>query len=780
MWTIPTVCSGRKSIMPESGAATQMCGVSIERASRENSSRAARGGTSQEVCAFPFMVLPRTFRSRIMLRGESAVWLLLLTVLFPLGSRAQSAVRAGSRISATAAEPAFGCFNLFAKLANELPVDSGGKSVRGFDPANLDRSVSPCENFYKFAVGGWMKNNPMPADHSSWGVFDKLEQRNQAVLREILEDAAKDKAAAAGSNWQKIGDFYASCMDEGQIENAGLKPLQPDFQRIAEIKDRAGLLAEIARLQRQGVNAVFIFTSEQDLKNSNLEIAGAGQGGLGLPDRQYYLDDDDRSKQLRAAYLEHVTNMFKLMGDDQTTAAAETKTVMDIETALAKASTKREDLRDPEKNYHPLALPQLEALTPNLAWRSYFKEVGTPNLQSADIGQIDFFKQVDAAVGAIPLADWKIYLRWHLIHTAARALPKQFVEENFDFYGKTLVGQQQMLPRWQRCVQATDDQLGEALGQYYVMKAFPPAAKAQALVMVKNLMAALRDDLSTLDWMSPSTRTKAIEKLDAMRLKIGYPDQWRDYSAYHVDRGPYVRNLLGGESFEFARELAKIGKPVDRSEWDMTPPTVNAYYAPPMNEIVFPAGILQPPFFDPDADDASNYGAIGAVIGHEMTHGFDDEGAKFDGQGNLKNWWTPEDLRNFQARGECIAKQFAGYQIEPGLNENGKLVEGESIADLGGLTISYAAYQKTLASKPAPPSIDGFTADQRFFLAYAGAWAENLRPEIARLYTKTDPHPLGRFRTNGPLANTPAFETAFHCAANSPMVRPAAERCRIW
>ena len=712
---------------------------------------------------------------------ERCAWLsfLSLGLLFPAALSGQSVSPDLRHSTSPDVRGSVDCYRPAGEAGSDAQLNSSN-TVHGVDPANLDRSVSPCDNFYKFADGGWLKNNSIPSDHAGWGVFNKIQDHNQEVLRDILEEAAKDRNAVPGSNWQKIGDFYASCMDETQIENAGLKPLEPELQRIAEISDRPALLHEIARLQSQGVNAVFVFTSEQDLKSSSLEIAGAGQGGLGLPDRQYYLDDDEKSKQLRAAYAEHVTNIFKLMGDDAATAANETKTVMDMETSLAKASTKREDLRDPEKNYHPMALSELDGFTPDFSWNNYFQDVGAPDLKSADIGQLDFFKEVNAAIASIPLADWKTYLRWHLIHTTARALPKQFVDENFNFYGRTLLGQKEMLPRWRRCVQATDEELGEALGRYYVEKAFPPEAKAQALGMVRNLMAALRDDLSTLDWMSPATRAKAIEKLDAMRLKIGYPDKWRDYSAYPVDGGPYVGNLLRGEGFEFARELAKIGKPVDRSEWEMTPPTVNAYYSDQFNEIVFPAGILQPPFFDPKADDASNYGAIGTIIGHEMTHGFDDEGAKFDARGDLNNWWTPDDLKNFQARGECIAKQFSAYEVEPGLFENGKLVEGESIADLGGLTISYVAFQKVLASKQAPGLVDGFTPDQRFFLAYAGAWAENLRPEIARVYTKIDPHPLDEFRTNGPLSNTLAFATAFHCAPNSPMLRPAADRCRIW
>lgn len=701
------------------------------------------------------------------------------------GLPAQTGVPAHAAASALSSAPAVadGC------LSSGADADAGGgeqsapaakDSDNGFDLANLDRSVSPCDDFYQFADGGWLKNNPIPPDRAAWATFNKLNDHNQDVLHAILEDAAKDTSASPGSNWQKIGDFYASCMDESQVAAAGLKPLEPELQRIAEIKDAAGLQAEIARLQREGVNAVFQFGSEQDLKDSTQVIAGAGQGGLGLPDRQYYLDDDDRSKHLRAAYVQHVTNIFKLAGDEAATAAAEAKSVLDLETSLAKASTKREDLRDPEKNYHKLALAQLGEVTPHFSWPGYFEAVGTSPLSAADIGQPDFFKAVDAALVSVPLADWKTYLRWHLIHSVAAALPQPFVDENFDFYGRTLTGAKQLLPRWRRCVQATDRNLGEALGQYYVQRNFPPEAKTRALAMVKNLIAALHDDISTLDWMSPATRQQAIKKLDAIALKIGYPDKWRDYSKFQVNRGPYVQNLLGGASFEFARDLAKIGKPLDRTEWGMTPPTVNAYYSPTMNEIVFPAGILQPPFFNFRADDAINYGGIGAVIGHELTHGFDDQGAKFDAQGNLKNWWTPEDLKNFQQRGECIEKQFEAYEVEPGLHQNGKLVEGESIADLGGMTIAHAAFLKTLAGKPAPAPIDGFTAEQRFFLGWAQIWAANLRPEYARLIAKTDPHPIDQFRANGPLSNTPAFAKAFGCSANSPMVRPAAVRCRIW
>ena len=656
----------------------------------------------------------------------------------------------------------------------------GDQKGLGFDLSNLDRSASPCTDFYQFAEGGWMKNNPIPAAYSRWGSFNILANHNEDTLRQILEEAAKDKNAKPGSNWQKIGDFYASCMDEAQIESAGLKPLESEFQRIAAIKDAASLQAEVARLQVEGVDAIFGAGSEQDYKDSNRMIAGIEQGGLGLLDRDYYTREDDKSKELRAQYVQHVTNIFKLMGDDDAKAAAEAKTVMEVETSLAKASMTRVDRRDPDKTYHLMSVKELQALAPNVSWAEYFKEIGGPAVGDVNVNQPDYFKEVNSAWVGVPLSDWKVYLRWQLIHETARQLPAKFVDENFNFYGQTLTGTKEILPRWRRCVQATDKELGEALGQFYVERAFPPEAKAKATLMVRNIMAALREDLATLDWMSPATREQAIKKLDAIRLKIGYPEKWRDYSAFRVDRGPYVENALHGNENETAFDLAKIGKPVDRGVFNMTPSTVNAYYQANRNEIVFPAGILQPPFYDPNRDDAMNYGSIGAAIGHELTHGFDDQGSKFDAAGNLKDWWTPEDKKNFEARGECIVKQFDGYVVEPGLNQNGKLVEGESIADLGGLTISYIAFRRTLEGKAEPASIDGFTADQRFFLGWAQSWAGNTRAEFARVLVNTNPHPLDRFRVNGPLSNMPAFTKAFDCSTNSLMIRPEGQRCRIW
>jgi putative endopeptidase len=704
-----------------------------------------------------------------MIRRVSFALLICVFLLFPLGVASQTDDSSRSAIAAESSGG--GCV---------AGVSTDEQTGHGFDLANLDRSISPCDDFFKFADGGWIKAHPIPPAYPRWGTFDQLRDNNEDILHQILEEAAKDKTAAPGSNLQKIGDFYASCMDETGIEAAGTKPLDAEFQRIAGLKSTEELQTEVARLQRVGVRALFRFESAQDYKDSTQVIAVARQGGLGLPDRDYYTRDDDKSKQLRADYLQHVTNTFKLLGDSDTTAAAEAKTVMDIETSLAKSSMTRVETRNPDNTYHKMQVAGLSQITPHFTWVSFLDGVGAPRLSELNIAQPDFFRAMDAVLVNVPLDDWKIYLRWHLIHSAAPALSSKFVDENFNFYGRKLQGTQEILPRWRRCAQSTDQQLGEALGQFYVQRAFPPEAKAKAVAMVKNLMAALRDDLATLDWMSPETRNQATVKLDAIMIKIGYPDKWRDYSAYRVDRGPYIENVRRGSAFAVAHDMSEIGKPVDRSEWGMTPPTVNAYYNSSMNEIVFPAGILQPPFYDPNRDDAMNYGGIGAVIGHEMTHGFDDQGAKFDAQGNLKNWWTAEDLANFKARGDCIQKQFDSFEVEPGLHENGKLVEGESIADLGGVTIAYAALQKSMEGKSAPPEIDGFTPEQRFFLAFAQIWAGSERPEYARMIVATNPHPLNRFRANAPLSNMPSFAKTWGCSANSPMVRPEALRCRIW
>jgi len=681
----------------------------------------------------------------------------------------------------------YGCQNRAARKtapsAQQQEEASSGPKIpplKAFDLSMMDRNVKACVNFYQFSDGAWVAKNPVPPEYPSWGTFNELQVHNREILHEILERAAQDHKASQGSTLQKIGDFYASCMDTRAIDAEGAKPLDPEFERIDAIHNLQGLQAEVARLQSVGVDALFNFGSTQDEKNSTQVIAGADQGGLGLPDRDYYTKTDAKSQKLREEYVAHVQKMFELLGDSSQKSTAEAQTVMGLETRLAKASMTRVERRDPDKTYHKMTMGQLKTLTPNFVWPDYFHEVGHPDIPAVDVAQPDFFKEVNQLLKSAPLADWKIYLRWHLIHAAAPALSSNFVQANFDFYGRTLEGTKKILPRWQRCVRSTDNELGFALGKVYVEKYFPPEAKARAEKMVQNLIAALREDLKTLPWMGPKTRKAALAKLDAFMPKIGYPDKWRDYSAYHVTRASYARNVLDGNAFDFHRDLNKIGKPVDRHEWEMTPPTVNAYYNPLKNEIVFPAGILQPPFFDPKGDDASNYGGIGAVIGHEMTHGFDDEGRKFDAQGNLKNWWTPQDIKNFSERAQCIEKQFDSYVAVGEVHENGKLVLGESIADLGGLTLAYRAYQKSLEGKPSPKTINGFTPDQRFFIAWAQNWATNMTPQFARLLVNVDPHPMPRFRANGPLSNMPVFASAYGCTPGDPMVRPASERCRIW
>jgi putative endopeptidase len=604
-----------------------------------------------------------------------------------------------------------------------------------------------------------------------------LQEKNLTELRQIAESSASAKASR-GSNEQKVGDFYATCMDNAAIESAGIKPVAPQLDAINAMTDRNALLAEVAALHNDGIQALFDFSSTQDFADSTKVIGDADQGGLGMPDRDYYTRDDERSKQLRVDYLAHVSKMFQLAGDPAEKAATEAQTVMNIETALAKASSTRVQLRDPKANYHKLSTAELKQLTPDWSWDSFFADVHLPGLPETNIGQPDFFKEMDHKLTTTPISDWKIYLRWHVIHDNAPALNDAFVQENFNFYGKRLSGTAELQPRWKRCVQSVNHNIGEALGQVYVEKYFPPEAKTHAREMVQNLISALRSDIPTLSWMTPETKKAAVEKLEAFNIKIGYPDKWRDYSRLNIERASYAVNLRRAEAFENARELAKIGKPVDRNEWGMTPPTVNAYYNPTMNEIVFPAGILQPPFYDPKADDAINYGGMGAVIGHEISHGFDDQGSQFDGQGNLRNWWTADDRKNFDERATCVEKQFDSYEVEPGLHQNGKLVLGESIGDLGGLAISYAAYEKSLEGKPRPKDIDGFTPEQRFFLGWAQVWGTNQRPEAARLQANTNPHPLARFRGNGPLSDMAAFAQAWGCKKGDPMVREQA--CKIW
>ncbi len=675
------------------------------------------------------------------------------------------------------------CQRIAATVA-ALCVLSAGASVaqspHGLDPANLDRSVKPSTDFYSFANGGWLKTSQVPPDKSVWGNFGELTERNENRLHDILADVSRISHADPGTNIQKIGDFYASAMDSAAAERYGVKPLAPDFAMINAIAGQEDLESAIGWFHAHGIPVLYGSSSEQDPGQSTMMIAEVHQGGLGLPDRDYYLKEGERPEAIRKEYVAHMTRMFELLGDDATTAASEAAAVMRVETRLARASKSRVELRDPVANYHKMPLTDLQKLTPVYPWKKYYTLLGHEDPGPVDVNQPEFFKEINAMLKQVPLNDWKVYLRWHLIRATAPLLSSAFVNENFRFYGTTMSGAKELAPRWKRSLRATNGALGEALGYLYVRKYFSPRAKARARDMVENLKKAFEERIKTRPWMSEATRAKALAKLEAFGVKIGYPDKWRDYSGLSIDRGPYVLNDLRADSFEVARRLNRIGKPVDRTEWEMTPPTVNAYYNPTMNEIVFPAGILQPPFFDPDADDAVNYGGMGAVIGHEMTHGFDDEGSKFGPDGNLKDWWTPQDSMAFVERTGLLVKEFDGFVPIDSMHVNGKLTLGENIADLGGLTIAYDALQRANAANPAPAMIDGFTQSQRFFLAWAQIWREIMRPEQLRLLLNTNPHSPGRFRVDGPLENMSSFYEAFPCKEGDPMFRPKDLRAEIW
>ncbi len=648
----------------------------------------------------------------------------------------------------------------------------------GFDLNNLDRSVSPGDNFFEYADGGWRKANPIPDEYSRWGTFSVLYKNNQEKMRTILEAAAADTKAPKGSIEQKIGDFYASGMDEAAIDKAGIDPLKPELKRIDDIKDMAGLEDEIARLHLMGVHALFSFGNMQDFKDSSKMIGAADQGGLGLPDRDYYTKKDKKHKEIRDAYVKHMGAMFQLLGEDAKQAAKDADTVMSIEMDLAKASMTRVQRRDPHAIYHPTKLVKLEKMTPQFSWKKYFTLVGIPEQQSVNVLNPKFFNEVSKSLAHRSMDDWKTYLRWHLVDRAAPYLSKAFVDEDFKM-NSVLSGAKKLHPRWQRVIGAEDNALGFAVGQKYVEKYFPPESKARVISILHNVKGALKADLEQLSWMSPATRKAAIYKLSQIHEKIGYPDKWRDYSALEIDRGPYVLNVMRAAEFDNHRELNKIGQPVDHNEWYMTPQTVNAYYDPSNNEIVFPAGILQPPFFNADAIAAVNYGAAGVVMGHEITHGFDDQGSQYDAKGNLNNWWTKADKKAFKERTQCVVHQFSGYTVNGDTHVQGKLVTGEAIADIGGVKLAYNAFQASDAGKAEQgKTYDGFTADQLFFLSFANVWASNIRPAEASRRITIDPHPPAKYRVNGTLSDTPEFQQAFGIKDGAPMAPK--HRCEIW
>ncbi|HEY6071260.1 MAG TPA: M13 family metallopeptidase [Chthoniobacterales bacterium] len=667
-----------------------------------------------------------------------------------------------------------------AAKGGDATAQAKTENAKPIDQSNFDTSVKPSDDFFQYANGGWIKRTEIPADQTRWGSFNILIEQNNDALHAIAEKAAK--ANSTDPVTKKVGDYYASGMDEKTIEAMKTKPLKDELAKIDSMKDKNDVLKEIAHLQMSGVNVFFNFGSSQDDKDSTREIANAVQGGLGMPDRDYYTKTDDASKKLRDQYVAHVTKMLTLLGDPADKAAESAKKIMALETSLAQASRTRVELRDPQKNYNKMTQDEFQKLTPDWNWGDYFKELGLTNPGDINVHQPDFFKAANTAFTSTSLDDWKTYLRWHLINATASALSSDFVNEDFNFHETTLRGTKQIKPRWKRVIQSEDGEIGEALGQLYVKDYFPPAAKARALELINNLKEALADRIKSLAWMDEPTKQRALEKLAAFQVKIGYPEKWRDYSSLMIDRGPFVLNEMRSENFESKRQLNKIGKPVDRTEWGMTPPTVNAYYNPKMNEIVFPAGILQPPFFFANADDAVNYGGIGCVIGHEMTHGFDDQGRQYDKVGNLTDWWTKESADAYEKRRKAVVEQYNEYEPLPGLHVNGELTQGENIADIGGVKLAYAALQKALDKHPEQRNqkIDGFTPEQRFFLAFAGIWRQKIREEEQKLRLNTDPHSPGHFRVNGPLSDLPEFQKAFNIPDGSAMVRAADKRADIW
>jgi len=650
---------------------------------------------------------------------------------------------------------------------------------KSFDPAAMDTTVNPCDDFYEYACGTWRRNHPIPPDQSAWGRFNELAEYNREVLHQILEKASRQDAQR-GPITQKVGDFYAACMDEPTINRKASAPLQPMLNRIAAISNRDQLMESVAYLQSQGVVVLFGFGAQPDLHNASVEIANISQGGLTLPDRDYYLNSDAKSMETRERYLEHMRKMFVLLGDDQSAAQNESQAALDLETKLADAAFERVKMRDPRNRDHKMKVSELNALVPNFAFTRYFQATTAPAFAEVNVVPSEFFQKVNVLLDSLALADWKSYLRWHAAHAAAPWLSSPFFQEEFDFFSRYLSGQQEPKPRWNRCVQLTDMLLGEALGQPYVAETFGPEGKQRMLQMVAALEKALAQDIQELPWMTAETKKQALIKLAAISNKIGYPNQWRDYSTVNILRDDFLGNIQRARAFERRRNLDKIGQPLDKSEWRMTAPTVNAYYSPPENDINFPAGILQPPFFDKTQDEAVNFGGIGMVIGHELTHGFDDQGCKYDAQGNLHNWWTDADRAEFEKRTNCLVDEYSSFVAVDDVHLNGRLTLGENTADNGGVRIALMALRASMlqAAKKVSEKKDGFTPEQRFFLGFAQVWCENRRPESSRLLAKTNPHSPGRYRVNGSLQNNSDFANAFGCKEGQKMV--SGNACRVW
>ena len=664
--------------------------------------------------------------------------------------------------------------SLLLLLAVLCLAQSGTRS--GIDRSMLDPSCKPCDDFWRYATGTWVDKNPIPADRARWGKFDELGDANQARLKTILDAASSDSSPTPDQ--RRLGDFYASCMDTAAIEASGVRPLRPLLNRIDRVKTRQDLKALLVSLELNEALTPTRVINTSDPDNANQVIAGIAAGGLSLPDRDYYFRDDERSRTIRQEFVQHVQKLLQLIGD-QPAAAAGAQTVLEFETALASATLTNVARRDPYQRVHKMSFTALEELAPEYDWKGAFGLLNIPESEPINVSEPEFVKMLNHQMVEAPIETWKTWLRWRWVNDRSQYLSKPFYDEWFHFDRTVLSGIAQQQPRWKVCVASTDSTLGEALGRLYVEKYFPPEAQRRMQEMIANLRATLGEQLEAAEWLEPDTRKNALRKLETFDPRIGFPTKWHDYSAVEVTRGDYFadKESAAAENRKFA--LAKIGKSLDRTEWTMTPPTVNAYYTSTRNSITFPAGILQPPFFDPGADDAVNYGAIGVVIGHEMGHGFDDQGSKYDAEGNLKNWWTDQDRAKFEVRAGCVTNQFDSIDVGAGLHHSGKLVTGEAMGDLGGVALAYKAYHRSLQGKE-PPVIDGFTGDQRFFLAYARVWAASQRPEAMRRQLATDPHPLAKFRTNATLQNIPEFQQAFGCKMGDPMVRPAGQQCKLW
>jgi len=652
--------------------------------------------------------------------------------------------------------------------------------LHGIDPADLDRKADPCTDFYQFANGTWRANNPIPASMNRWSKRWAAGESSKDKLKAVAEEAAANTSAPKGSVDQIIGDYYGACMDDSKINARGMEPVKPLLAEIDNAKSVAELQLFMGHLHNLAVPVPFVLSSNTDPHNPTWVMADIEANGLGLPERDYYLRPEPRFAEARQKYTEHIVATFKLAGSDQASADQAAKTVMAMETKMAEAALSPTELRDPTATDHNTKFADLQTMAPHFDWAQYFQQRHLPTDVDLNVGEPKYMKELDRQMQETSLADWKIYFKWHLLSASSPYLSDAFVNEDFAFNGKYMSGATEIKPRWKRCVESEDQLLGEALGQKYVAKYFPPEAKARMQDMVRNLLAAMKDDIMTRPWMSDETKQKALAKIASFDPKIGYPDKWKDYSKVDIRRDAFFEDVMAGSRFGVEDDRATIGKTVDRSRWGMTPPTSDAYYNPLHNEIVFPAGILQPPAFYMDAVDAVNYGAIGVVIGHEISHGFDDQGAQYDAQGRLENWWTADDLKQFQARGACVANQFDGYFIEPGVHHNGKLVLGESIGDLGGAKIAFLAYQKSLQGKPRPANIDGFTPEQQFFIAWGQFRGDEIRIEQQRLMMQADPHPVAKYRVNGPLSNLAEFQKAFSCKDDAPMVRAGDKRCEVW